>query len=139
MLGNMKFEYSVPLDCKIMGNYNLLTGMLMNLVRNASAYSGGNLCELIMLEETEMFYKFVFRDNGKGVGEEHISHLFERFYRVDSGRARKAGGIGLGLPIVQSTVTAHGGTITVANRKSGGLAFYFTLHKSTVNKSRGKK
>lgn len=139
VLGNMKFEYSVPLDCKIMGNYNLLTGMIMNLARNAAAYSGGTLCELIMLEETDKFYKFVFRDNGKGVGEEHISHLFERFYRVDSGRARKAGGTGLGLPIVQSTVTAHGGTITVANRKSGGLAFYFTLHKSTVPKTRGKK
>ncbi|MBO4978666.1 MAG: HAMP domain-containing histidine kinase [Muribaculaceae bacterium] len=138
VLGTMKFEYSVPLDCKIMGNYNLLTGMLMNLARNAAAYSQGTLCELIMLEETDKFYKFVFRDNGRGVGEEHLPHLFERFYRVDSGRARKAGGTGLGLPIVQSTVNAHGGTITVSNRKSGGLAFYFTLHKSATGKGRQK-
>lgn len=136
VMGDMKFEYSVPLDCKIMGNYNLLTSMIMNLARNSAAYSQGTLCELIMLEETDKFYKFVFRDNGKGVGEEHIPHLFERFYRVDSGRARKAGGTGLGLPIVQSTIMAHGGTISVANRKSGGLAFYFTLHKSNGGKGR---
>lgn len=71
----------------------------------------------------------MFQDNGVGVGEEHLPHLFERFYRIDSGRARKAGGTGLGLPIVEATITAHGGNITVANGELGGLAFTFTLPK----------
>lgn len=129
VLGNMEFRYDVPLDCKVKGNYNLLNGMLMNLARNAAAYSKGTVCELLYIGQDATSYEFVFRDDGKGVSEEHIPHLFERFYRVDSGRARKSGGTGLGLPIVQSTILAHGGTISVANRPTGGLAFTFTLQK----------
>ncbi len=134
VLGSMTFNFDIPLDCKVMGNYNLLNGMIMNLCRNAAAYSKGTVCELLCVGEDDKFYTFVFRDNGVGVGEEHIPHLFERFYRVDSGRARKAGGTGLGLPIVQSTVFAHGGTITVENRPTGGLSFRFTLPKVTPKK-----
>lgn len=129
MMGKMKFEFSVPLDCKVRGNFNLLNGMIMNLLRNAVAYSKGTLCELFCSGEDDDFYHFVFRDNGTGVAEEHLPHLFERFYRVDSGRARKAGGTGLGLPIVQSTIQAHGGTIRIENVETGGLAFIFTLPK----------
>lgn len=129
ILGDMTFSFDIPMDCIVMGNYNLLNNMLMNLSRNAAAYSRGSLCELLFTGEDDSFYHFVFRDNGTGVGEEHIPHLFERFYRVDSGRARKAGGSGLGLPIVQSTIQAHGGTITVENRPTGGLCYRFTLPK----------
>ena len=61
--------------------------------------------------------------------EQHIPHLFERFYRIDEGRARKSGGTGLGLPIVQSTFTTMGGTISVHNIKPSGLEFRFSLPK----------
>ncbi len=128
-LGKMSFNFDIPLDCKINGNYNLLSGMIINLCKNAAAYSKGDLCELILTGEDEKYYHFEFRDNGVGVGEEHLPHLFERFYRIDSGRSRKAGGTGLGLPIVQNTVIAHGGTITVENGELGGLAFKFSLPK----------
>ena len=93
-LGEMTFSFDVPFDCKIHGNYNLLTGMIINLVKmpphirkapNATTCTG----------EDENFYYFLFRDNGTGVGEEHLPHIFERFYRIDSGRSRKAGGTGL--------------------------------------------
>lgn len=130
VLGDMKFTFDIPLDCTIQGNTNLLNGMLMNLARNAAAYSKGTECSIVLKEQDDDFYTFVFADNGQGVGEEHIPHLFERFYRVDSGRARKSGGTGLGLPIVQSTVTAHGGTITISNLPTGGLAFTFTIPKA---------
>jgi signal transduction histidine kinase len=63
------------------------------------------------------------------VPEQHIPHLFERFYRIDEGRARKSGGTGLGLPIVQSTFTNMGGTISVHNIKPSGLEFRFSLPK----------
>lgn len=128
-LGNMAFNFDIPLECHINGNYNLLRGMIINLAKNAALYSKGTMCETICTGEDDDFYHFEFRDNGIGVDEQHLPHLFDRFYRIDSGRARKSGGTGLGLPIVQNTVLAHGGTIDVYNGELGGLAFSFTLPK----------
>ena len=129
-LGSMTFDFDIPLGTEIMGNYNLLTGAIINLAKNAASYSKGTVCELCLTGEDDKFYTFEFRDDGVGVGEEHIPHLFERFYRVDSGRSRKAGGTGLGLPILHNTIIAHGGRISVANRQTGGLVFTFTLPKT---------
>lgn len=133
-LGKMRFDFNLPLNCIIDGNYNLLTGMIINLAKNAASYSKGTMCQLLYQGEDEDYYKFVFQDNGTGVGEEHLPHLFERFYRIDSGRSRKAGGSGLGLPIVQTTIKAHGGNIEVRNGDLGGLAFYFTIPKHKTEK-----
>lgn len=127
--GNMKFSYSIPLECKVKGNYNLINGMISGLIRNAAIHSGGTEMGVRLISESERFYVFSFYDNGTGVSEEHLTHLFERFYRVDSGRSRKAGGTGLGLPIVKNTVISLGGTISVHNQSTGGLEFIFTLPK----------
>ena len=62
-------------------------------------------------------------DNGAGIPEEDLSRIFERFYRVDKARSRKAGGTGLGLAIVRDTVEKRKGTVAVANRPSGGAVF----------------
>lgn len=129
-LGSIEFVYDIPTDCMIIGNNSLLSGMLMNLAKNAATYSKGTECGVRLDGEDDKFYRFVFFDNGVGVGEEHIPHLFERFYRIDSGRSRKTGGTGLGLPIVQNTVHAHGGKIEVRNSPHGGLEFIFTLPKA---------
>lgn len=131
LAGKLKFHFNIPLDCEVSGNYNLLQGMICGLIKNAAAYSGGTEIGLDMISQNERFYVFSFYDNGAGVSEEHISHLFERFYRVDTGRSRKMGGTGLGLPIVKSTVTSLGGTISVHNRSTGGLEYIFTLPKWT--------
>ena len=103
--------------------------MLMNLARNAAAYSKGDMCELICTGEDKAFYSFAFRDNGK----EWERSIFLICSTVSIvwilvGHARP--GYRLGLPIVQSTVIAHGGTITVENRPEGGLCFRFKLPKA---------
>lgn len=127
--GDMTFNVEVPDGCYVKGNVTLLTGAIMNLVKNAVAYSKGTEMKLKLLTENQRFYTFVFADNGQGVPPESIPMLFERFYRVDKGRSRKAGGTGLGLPIVRSSLNTIGGSISVNNRDEGGLEFVFTLQK----------
>ncbi len=127
--GNLDFNFDLPLGCRIIGNYSLLSDMLLNLIRNAAAYSHGTETWLKLVNESANYYTFTFYDNGIGVEEKHIPHLFERFYRIDEGRSRKAGGTGLGLPIVRNTILMLGGTISVKNRLHGGLEFMFTLPK----------
>ena len=70
-----------------------------------------------------------FEDDGCGVDNKQLSHLFERFYRVDKGRSRQKGGTGLGLAIVKHAVQFHGGVIVASNRRDGGLRFDFSLKK----------
>ena len=123
----MEFVYDVPMDCTVRANFNLLSAMLLNLAKNSLAYSGGTEMGVKLVSRNDKFYTFSFYDNGKGVPPEHLPHLFEYFYRVDSGRSRKKGGTGLGLPIVKNTIISFGGTISVRNRKGGGLEYLFTL------------
>ncbi|MCM1021324.1 MAG: ATP-binding protein [Muribaculum sp.] len=126
---NISFSFDIPLDCYIIGNYNLIYAMFINLIRNADLHSHGTECGVKYIGEDDEHFKFSFYDNGTGIDQEHLPHLFERFYRVDKGRSRKAGGTGLGLPIVKNTVVAMGGTMSVQNRQEGGLEFIFTLTK----------
>lgn len=105
----------------IEGNREMLESVFRNLIDNALAYSGGTSISIV----SDRTGRFIFRDNGVGVPDEHLPHLFERFYRVDRGRSRRSGGTGLGLAIVRNAVRLHGGNITVSNE--GGLRFDFNL------------
>ena len=111
------------------GNPSLIGSIFRNLTENAIAYSEGRNIYISLLENNEKLCRIRFEDDGKGVEQKHLSHLFERFYRVDKGRSRQKGGTGLGLAIVKHAVQFHGGTITVTNRPNGGLRFEFTLSK----------
>ena len=111
------------------GNPSLIGSIFRNLTENAIAYSEGRNIYISLLENNDKLCRIRFEDDGKGVEHKHLSHLFERFYRVDKGRSRQKGGTGLGLAIVKHAVQFHGGTITVTNRPNGGLRFEFTLSK----------
>ena len=120
----------LPEGLTVQGNSSLLYSIFRNLTDNAIAYAGTHISITIRcFREDERFYYFSFSDTGVGVGPEHLSRLFERFYRVDKGRSRKLGGTGLGLAIVKNAVILHGGTIFAKNTPGGGLEFIFTLSK----------
>lgn len=125
----MQFSYDIPLNCYVSGNYNLLNDVLLNLVRNSIAYSHGTEMVFNLISDNQEYYTFAFYDNGIGVDEKHLLHLFDRFYRIDKNQSRNAGGTGLGLPIVRNTINSLGGSISVRNRHEGGLEFTFTLRK----------
>ena len=125
LLLHTDFSDEVVID----GNPSLIGSIFRNLTENAIAYSEGRNIYISLLENNDKLCRIRFEDDGKGVEQKHLSHLFERFYRVDKGRSRQKGGTGLGLAIVKHAVQFHGGTITVTNRPNGGLRFEFTLSK----------
>ena len=114
------------------GNTSLIGSIFRNLTENAIAYSEGRNIYISLLENNDTVCRIRFEDDGKGVEQKHLPHLFERFYRVDKGRSRQKGGTGLGLAIVKHAIQFHGGTIAVTNRANGGLRFDFTLRKQST-------
>lgn len=72
-------------------------------------------------------------DDGPGVPDEHLPHLFRRFYRVDPARSRSSGGSGLGLAIVAAIVALHGGSVDATARPGGGTCFQVTLPVTNVH------
>ena len=119
----MRIANEIRSEIPVNGNELFLRSVFHNLIENAVAYSGGTRISLKIDSIDEKSVVISVSDNGCGVGEEHLLHIFERFYRIDKGRSRASGGTGLGLAIVKNAVQMHGGTISVANQVSGGLVF----------------
>jgi two-component system phosphate regulon sensor histidine kinase PhoR len=103
-----------------------------NLIDNALKYGkqGGKV--LVGACESEEGVQFYVRDFGSGISSEHLTRLFERFYRVDKARSRESGGTGLGLAIAKHVVRAHSGTIRAESELNHGSTFYFTLPRQRL-------
>lgn len=128
IIGDIEFVYDdVPADCRVLVHKSLLVNAMLNLIRNAVQYSGGSRMEVRWLGKADGLHEFTFADNGTGIEEKHLGRIFDMFYRVDSGRSRRTGGTGLGLPLVRHIIVSCGGDITAANGPDGGLVFTFRL------------
>lgn len=110
-----------------------LEQVLFNLISNAIKYTqGGGHVEIaaVAIEHEggePSRWRIEVRDDGPGIDPRHHGRVFERFYRVDSGRARDMGGTGLGLAIVKHLVEAMGGRVGVDARRPRGSVFWFTV------------
>ncbi len=102
--------------------------VLINLVDNAIKYgkqNGSIEGSAYKIDGKKILVEI--SDNGYGIADEHLPRIFERFYRTDLARARKAGGSGLGLSIAKHIIEAHGETIHVRSKTDVGTTFGFTL------------
>lgn len=107
-------------------NPDRLKELLINLIDNAIKYTEEGSISVICKEEKENLI-IIINDTGVGIPNNHLSRLFERFYRVDKGRSRKIGGTGLGLSIVKHIVQLYDGNIDVKSRINEGTEFRIAL------------
>jgi two-component system phosphate regulon sensor histidine kinase PhoR len=121
--------YEFPVFVK--GDIEKIEQVLINLIVNSIKYGKPNGKTIVGVEnynDTKFIIKII--DNGEGIEKEHISRLFERFYRVDQSRSREQGGSGLGLSIVKHIVEAHDENILLKSTYGEGSEFSFTLEKA---------
>jgi signal transduction histidine kinase len=113
----------------VLADQDRMSQVLTNLVGNALQYTPDNGKVTILAARHQDEIHISVRDTGIGIPDEHLAHLFTRFYRVDKSRSRQAGGgSGIGLTIAHHLVEAHGGRIWAESEGEGkGSTFTFTL------------
>lgn len=105
----------------------LLRNAFSNLLTNGVKYIQTHGKIHVEVSHSKKWVTIRIEDNGPGIAEQHLPHIFDRFYRVDSDRAKQSGGSGLGLAIVKSIVDLHGGDIEVTSEIGKGTTISVTL------------
>lgn len=113
-------------DIQITGDSSLLSQAINNLISNATKYSKSPQLD-ITISNTKNHSIINIKDYGIGIPQEHIPHIFERFYRVDKARSRQTGGTGLGLSIVKNIIELHQGSIELQSEENKGCEFIIKL------------
>lgn len=121
----LKLDCASELTARI--NQPLLEQAVTNLIENAIRHSAAGKTVWIEADKGPHFIRIRVRDEGSGIEAQHLARIFERFYRADSSRDRKAGGTGLGLSIVKHIVQAHEGEIDVKSVVGSGSVFTIRL------------
>jgi two-component system phosphate regulon sensor histidine kinase PhoR len=105
----------------------LMEQAIINLLDNAIKYSPEGKPITIRATKQGPYIEMRIQDNGNGIDKEHLTKIFNRFYRVDRGRSRNEGGTGLGLAIVKHIIQYHNGKIDVTSKKGCGSCFKISL------------
>ena len=114
-------------DSIVLADPDAMHQVFGNLIENAIRYGTGGKRIRVGARLLASEVEFTVQDFGPGIASEHLSRIFERFYRIDKARSRESGGTGLGLAIVKHIVLAHGGHIWAESELGKGATFHFTL------------
>ena len=127
----LQFKEGADKSFFVMADRESIRQVLTNLINNSIKYGneGGTTKVSFYVMDRQILVEIA--DNGIGIEEKHLKHLFDRFYRVDKSRSRESGGSGLGLSIVKHVLEAHNQTVTVRSTVGVGSTFGFTLDKAT--------
>lgn len=113
----------------ILGDKLMIQRAISNLLSNAVRHASINSTVSLRIRNHQDHVLLSVSNEGPGISEQHVRNLFKRFYRVDSGRARAEGGIGLGLAMVQSIMGFHQGSVTVDTCTAGPTTFHLWFPK----------
>lgn len=120
---------TIPAGLAVKADPEKLGQVFVNLLDNAVKFSAENAKVEISAVELPESVKVTVKDSGIGIPQEHLTRVFERFYRADKARSREMGGTGLGLSIVKHVIDLHGGSVGVESAEGRGSEFWFTLPK----------
>ncbi len=120
----LKLTFETTYIHTIQGDADSLIRLFINLLDNAIKYTESGSVRVSVNVEGN-YVDVEIRDTGIGISEEHLPHIFDRFYRVEQSRSKR--GIGLGLSLAQQIVTAHGGSIDVKSKPGQGTLFIVKL------------
>ena len=122
---NIHLNYEINTDINVAADQTLLIRMLANLLQNAITYGKQN-GHIWLHTWADDNVNIEVRDDGIGIDEQHLPHIWDRFYQVDPSRSR-SGSSGLGLSMVKWIVEAHKGHITVQSTPNKGTSFLISL------------
>lgn len=119
-------------ECWIEGDQELLRSAFENVVRNAIRYTDPGTAVQISIKCETNDVRINVRDHGPGVPDSELDNVFKPFYRVDTSRERRTGGVGLGLAIAERAIKLHNGKISAGNLKEGGFQIEISLPMAVV-------
>lgn len=128
---SLTYESDIPDGCLVVADPEQLRRVVNNIIGNSVKYmdkAEGSVS--IRTRDAGDLVRIEIEDNGSGVDEADLPHLFERFYRADASRGSRNGGTGLGLAIAHKIIEDHGGTISASSSKGIGTKIIFTLPKA---------
>jgi len=131
---DLRFHPDSPVNLNVFADRHKIYQVIQNLVSNAIKYrSDDDSYVMANFIDHGSEVEIIISDNGLGMAEEHISRIFERFYRIDKSRSRDKGGTGLGLSIVKHIIEAHHSHVRVKSKPGIGSEFSFRLQKGNSN------
>ncbi len=124
-LKGVELELRLPEAMTVMGDEHWLREALLNIVKNCIEHTDAGGAVRVLAEQNSLFTRLVVEDNGCGIGEKDLPHIFERFYKAENASAQS---VGIGLSLAKQIITAHNGTLTAESALGKGTRFTVKLY-----------